>query len=192
MRTEIKIALGIVAATVLVIAGLGAGWLFWGQRLWAPGMMAGPGLSWNSAPCEDENSGWEMMGRGRGWGMMGGGWGSGMMGGGPGWNTSQDCPGPGTIASPTSGTIDIQDAQRAVETYVKDLGYNDLEIAELMEFENNFYAIVYERDGHGGIGTAGRQHQRGRWSRNRAQHDVERTIRDAPAWLDDGRSGERK
>ena len=85
MRTAFKIVLGIAAASVLVIAGLGAGWLFWGRRLWAPGMMggAGPswsgtpgmmggaGLSWNSASCDEGSSGWGMMGRGRGFGMMG-------------------------------------------------------------------------------------------------------------------------
>jgi hypothetical protein len=52
----------------------------------------------------------------------------------------------GSVQSLTAGAIDIQDAQEAVETYVKGLGYADLEIAELMEFENNFYAIVREHD----------------------------------------------
>jgi hypothetical protein len=52
----------------------------------------------------------------------------------------------GPISSPASDTIDIQGAQRAVETYVSDLGFDNLEIAELMEFEHNFYAIVREHD----------------------------------------------
>jgi hypothetical protein len=69
-----------------------------------------------------------------------------MMGGGPGWNTPQDCPMTGAIVSPATNAIDIQDAQKAVEAYIKDLRYNELEIAELMEFEHNFYAIVRERD----------------------------------------------
>jgi hypothetical protein len=52
----------------------------------------------------------------------------------------------GAIVSPATNAIDIQDAQKAVEAYIKDLRYNELEIAELMEFEHNFYAIVRERD----------------------------------------------
>ena len=76
-----------------------------------------------------------------------GGRGFGMMGSGSRWNApAQDCLMSGTISSPTGGTIDIEDAQRAVEACIHDLGLDDLEIAELMEFEHNFYAIVRERD----------------------------------------------
>jgi hypothetical protein len=46
----------------------------------------------------------------------------------------------------SSGTLTIEDAQEAVEQYVAGLGYTDLEIAEVMEFEHNFYAIVAESD----------------------------------------------
>jgi hypothetical protein len=137
MKTAFKIVVGIAAAVVLVIAGLGAGWLFWGRRLWAPGMMGGAGLVWRNASCDGGNSDWGRIGGGRGFGMMGAG---------PGWNTSQGCSVGGTGSSPATGAIDIQNAQRAVEAYVRDLGYDDLEIAELMEFEHNFYAIVREHD----------------------------------------------
>jgi hypothetical protein len=47
---------------------------------------------------------------------------------------------------PSTGTIDLQDTEQAVQSYVQDLGYDNLEIAELMEFEHNFYAIVREHD----------------------------------------------
>ena len=100
-------------------------------------MMGGPGPLWSDAPCDEWNSGWGMMGRERGFGMMGRG---------SSWNTPQDCPATGTTLSRATRAIDIHDAQSAVEAYVKDLGSDDLEIAELMEFENNFYAIVRERD----------------------------------------------
>lgn len=101
-------------------------------------MMGGSGFSWGSAPCDGGDVGWGMMGGGRGYGMMGGG---------AGWNRFQGgCPAGGTIASPAAGDVDIQDAQKAVEAYVRDLGYGDLEIVELMEFERNFYAIVREHD----------------------------------------------
>jgi len=70
-----------------------------------------------------------------------------MMGGGAGWNGFQgECAEGGTNPSPATGTVDLQDAQSAVQAYVKSLGYDDLEIAELMEFEYNFYAIVREHD----------------------------------------------
>jgi hypothetical protein len=52
----------------------------------------------------------------------------------------------GTILPSSVGTIDIQDAEQAVQGYVQKLGYDNLEIAELMEFEHNFYAIVREHD----------------------------------------------
>jgi hypothetical protein len=137
VKTAFKIFLGIAAAAALVIAGLGAGWVFWGQRLWGPGMMGGSGLWWRNAPCTEQNSGWGMMGRGSSFGMMDVG---------SNWNASGGCPMAGSVQSPTAGVIDIQDAQEAVEAYVEGLGYADLEISELMEFENNFYAIVREHD----------------------------------------------
>ena len=136
MKTALWIVTGIAAAVALVVAGLGAGWLFWGRNLWAPGMMGGPGLFWGEMPCTEGSAGWGMMG----------GRGIGMMGGGPNWNTSPGCTLGGAPLSPRAGTVDIQEAERAVKAYVGNLGYNDLEIAELMEFEHNFYAIVREPD----------------------------------------------
>ena len=50
-----------------------------------------------------------------------------------------------------SEALTIEDAHEAVERYVDALGYPNLEIAELMEFEHNFYAIVRETDS--GIGA---------------------------------------
>jgi hypothetical protein len=47
--------------------------------------------------------------------------------------------------APTSGQISIEDAQKTVERYIQDWDGN-LEIAELMEFEENYYAIVREHD----------------------------------------------
>jgi hypothetical protein len=131
MKTTFKILVGIVAAAILVVVGMGAGWLFWGRRLWSP-MMGGPALSWGNAQCDGGDVGWQRFGGRRGYGMMGGG--------------ASGCSAGGTISSPATGSIDINDAQSAVQAYVEDLGYDDLEIAELMEFEHNFYAIVREHD----------------------------------------------
>jgi hypothetical protein len=139
MRTGFKIAMGIAAAIVLVIGGFGVGWLVWGRLLWAPGMMGGP-VMWGNEQCANwGGASWRM-----GPGMMGRWQGPGMMYGGSGWNASEDCPMAQGYAPSTTGTIDMAEAQAAVEGYVRDLGYADLEIAELMEFEQNYYAIVRE------------------------------------------------
>lgn len=42
--------------------------------------------------------------------------------------------------------LSIEEAHEAVEQYIANLGYPNLEIAEVMEFERNFYAIVRESD----------------------------------------------
>jgi hypothetical protein len=49
-----------------------------------------------------------------------------------------------TAESP--GTLTIEDAHEAAEQYIAGLGYANLEIGEVMEFERNFYAIVAESD----------------------------------------------
>jgi hypothetical protein len=133
MRTGWKIALGIVGTVVLVVVGLGAGWLLWGRRLWMPGMMWGGGCS-----------GWQgSFNGGYGPGMMGSGRGPGMMYNNRDWD--DDCAMVEGYTAPTSGQISIEDAQKAVERYIQDWD-GKLEIAELMEFEENHYAIVREHD----------------------------------------------
>ncbi|HHS97569.1 MAG TPA: hypothetical protein ENK08_06665 [Chloroflexi bacterium] len=42
--------------------------------------------------------------------------------------------------------MSIDEAREAVEQYIARLGYPNLEVAEVMEFEHNFYAIVRETD----------------------------------------------
>ncbi len=70
-------------------------------------------------------------------GMMGGGTG-GMMGGASG----------GAAANGPSLTID--QAQQAVQAALDKLGNQDLAIDEVMEFQDNFYALIKEkRSGHG-------------------------------------------
>lgn len=51
----------------------------------------------------------------------------------------------------SSDALTIEEAHEAIERYIDALGYPDLEIAEVMEFERNFYAIVEEADA--GIGA---------------------------------------
>lgn len=69
--------------------------------------------------------------------------GPGMMGG----RAAQAAPcagqGYGTVSS---DALTIEEAHEAVERYSAGLGYSSLEVAEVMEFERNFYAIVRESD----------------------------------------------
>ena len=67
-------------------------------------------------------------------GLMGRGFGQGMMGGGYGQATT------------TQGqTITLDQAVKNVQSYVDHTGNKDLAIDEVMEFQNNFYAIVKEK-----------------------------------------------
>lgn len=42
--------------------------------------------------------------------------------------------------------LSLEEAQQAFEGYLADIGYADLEISEVMEFEYNFYAVAEEPD----------------------------------------------
>jgi hypothetical protein len=136
MRTALWIGLGIAVAVVLVVAGLGIGWSLWGRSLWAAGPFAMPRRAVVAGELEDCGGGH-------------GGIGPGMMGRGTapedscaGWDY-----GTGSGLDATSDTLSIEEAHKAVEQYVASLGYADnLEVAEMMEFERNFYAIVQESD----------------------------------------------
>ena len=91
-------------------------------------------------------TGMGMNGSGYG-GMMSGGMPfGGMMGGGTG-GIMPDVGG----GSPISGqSITLDQAHRAVQASLDKLGNQDLVIDEVMEFQDNFYAIVKERSsGHG-------------------------------------------
>jgi len=123
MKTGLRIALGIVATIALVVVVLSAGWFFWGRCLWAPGTMGGPG------GYTDEGGvvSWKM--------------GAGRTGGREGPETMQ-----GGYSSSLHKALSSEQAQEAVEAYVKNSGYIGLEIGEVMEFQHNFYAIVCEHD----------------------------------------------
>ncbi|BAJ50577.1 conserved hypothetical protein [Candidatus Caldarchaeum subterraneum] len=71
--------------------------------------------------------------------MYGGGMHGGMMGGCPctGWYGGQ--------ASPTGQRISMQQAEEILERYVAGLGQG-FKLKEVMEFQQNFYAIVVEAD----------------------------------------------
>ena len=123
------VILGVVAVAIALVAtgvvgGLAVARGQWGIRSVGRGMMGG---AWGNVQCAGSQQGYGMMGPG----MMGGGY-------------AGTC---GTYAAPGQGKItSLQDAQAAVERYVQDLGYTNLKVAEVMEFERNYYAIVVEKD----------------------------------------------
>lgn len=119
-------------AALLLVGLLASVALAQGQMPWRSGGNWGPGMMgggfWNGARG--------MMGR-FGMGMMGGqGWGPGVM------DPSQ-CP-LWSQASPAGQSLTLEDAQAIAEQYLSDYGNPDLEIAEIMQFSNNFYVEVRE------------------------------------------------
>ncbi|MCX9011966.1 MAG: PepSY domain-containing protein [Candidatus Methanoperedens sp.] len=86
-----------------------------------------------------------MMGTG---GMMGSGtgYGRGMMGGDGGYG-SNHCGGYGTQGSNAANAtpLTIEQAKDAAEQYLASAGNADLALAEVMEFNNHFYADVKEK-----------------------------------------------
>ncbi|MGD2178510.1 MAG: hypothetical protein PVG71_11880, partial [Anaerolineae bacterium] len=135
MKTGLWIGLGILVVVGLVLAALAVGWALWGQRLWAAGLPA-YAAERNGAFTDGYCGGW---GYGRGDGMMG-----------RGDMVPEECPAwgdeaPGEGAAST-GEVTIEEAHEAVEEYLAGRGYGGLEVAEVMEFERNFYAIAREPD----------------------------------------------
>jgi len=141
-----------------------------------------------------------MMGRGSAGAEPCAGWGSG--------------PGSEGVRGSSDG-LTIEDAHEAVERYIPTVGYPNLEIAEVMEFEQNFYAIVRESDtGIGAMellvgkwsGAVGPEmgpnmmwngrygmHGRGGWMMGRASEanvlSADEVLEIAQRWLDTYRAG---
>ncbi|MCC6175262.1 MAG: hypothetical protein IT305_08180, partial [Chloroflexi bacterium] len=114
---------------------------------WGPGgmhgPMMGPGTTGGPGMMGSGTAGPGMMGPG----MMGSGTaGPGMMG--PGMMGS-GATGPGMMAGPWSGTAtplqSLPDAQTAFQAYVDRLGNPNLALDEVMEFTQNYYAVVKDQ-----------------------------------------------
>lgn len=136
MKTILWIGVGVAAVVMLVVFGLAAGWALWGQHLWAATPPAYAPLQ-DGGNTTDYCTGWEY------------GRGPGMMGGGPGapevcraWDSKSS--GGQAVVSPSGPTI--EEAHTAIQAYLAARGYPDLEVSEVMEFEENFYAIAQEPD----------------------------------------------
>lgn len=117
----------LVVAAIIVV--LGAGYA-----------VARSGSFWNGMNGMNGIYGNGMM-SGNGYGMMGN---SGMMnqnGYGFGNHCGSTATGYGKNATP----ITIDEAKKAVGQYITKTGNNDLELAEVLQFENNFYAGIKEK-----------------------------------------------
>jgi hypothetical protein len=126
MSPVLQIGLSVVLVVALVFIGLAVGWALWGRQLWSGwGYGMGPGMmnGWNTwvAPSTAPRVHWGC--------------------GGSSWGYDE----------PVSGELTMEQAREAVEQYVESLGYSDLEIVEVMEFEHNFYAIA--REAGSGVGA---------------------------------------
>ena len=140
MNKRIKVTIGIGLAVLLLTAVFATAAFAQGPGGAIGGMMGG----WNR-----QGIGPGMMGgQGYGPGMMGGQGFGGMMGAGNAINGTMpaNCPLSGAATSPTNAQLITFD--KAVDTaqqYLKSYNNADLKLAEVMEFDNNFYALVTEK-----------------------------------------------
>jgi len=145
-------ASGLVAA--LVIAGLfmvfpvfaqGPGWMMGGYGYNGPTGGYGPGWMQQRYPQQNESGaapyhgpGWMMGRRGPG-GMMG----RGMMGRGMGYGYG---PGGGSAFFNNADPLSVEAATETVNRFLTTLNNENLELAEVMIFDNHAYAQIVEKD----------------------------------------------
>ncbi len=146
MKAGLWIGIGVGIALLLVTGGLIAGGLLLNRQVWAgtPAVTPQPGAVWGypgMPGCGGMAYRWGTPIRPEAVTPRPGGTGTypvapGCWGRGPRWGAG----------APLTSTLTLDDARQAVEQYLIGSGLSNLEIAELMEFEYNFYAIVRERD----------------------------------------------
>jgi hypothetical protein len=126
MNRQVKITIGIGLSVLLLASVFATAAFAQGPGSGFGGTMGGQGF------------GGMMGGRGYGPGMMGGQWSDGKFSGG--------CPMFGGAAVPANAQpIRLDKASEAVQQYLKSFNNSDLELAEVMEFDNNFYAVVTDK-----------------------------------------------
>jgi hypothetical protein len=125
MKQRIKGDRNMNTKTILVLAAivvvLGAGYA-----------IAGTGSIWNGM----------MGGFGNGKGMMGNG---GMMGSANGFAAGSQCGAGTSDYGANAAPITIDEAKTAVEKYLAGTGNTDLDLAEVIQFNNHFYAGIKEK-----------------------------------------------
>jgi hypothetical protein len=143
VRNVLFVLATVTLALVLVASGfwLGRNWMqgSWGFTMMRPGMMVSNPIDTASdnTLCND----WQGPGR----------LSTGVAQ--PGWNNAQGgsyCSVPG-IESEQHKIETLEDAEEAFTIYLNNQNYVDLELAEIMQFEQNYYAIVREADTGTGV-----------------------------------------
>ncbi len=135
----------VIGIVVFAVAGTVLADGPWGRGITGPmgSMMGAPAYGPQVPPqADDANTPTPWMGGP--WGGMMGGW-NGMMGGWGSMMGANGCFGPGGFWGATGTPISAEEAQRIAEDYVARYGNPDLEVAEIMEFDNQFYVQARER-----------------------------------------------
>lgn len=146
MSKRIKLTIGIGLAVLLLTAAFATAAFAQGPTGGFGGMMGGRGFG---GMMGGQGAGGMMNGQGYGPGMMGGqGYGPGMIGAG---NTISgtmpaNCPMFGAASTPANAQpITFDEGVEAAQQYLKSYNNADLKLDEVMEFDNNFYALVTEK-----------------------------------------------
>src|SRR5450759_1098312 len=122
------IALGVllVVGVTAAFAANGTAGSFFGRMMGGSGQSAMMGGSSTGSMMNGSGYRGMMNGHGTG-GMMSGSYSMGMM---SGWTTSN------------GKAISLEQAQQSVQRYIDRIGNKNLAIDEVIEFQNNFYAVV--------------------------------------------------
>lgn len=149
MNKRIKLTIGIGLAVLLLTAVFVTAAFAQGPTGGFGGMMGGRGPG---GMMGGQSTGGMMNGQGYGPGMMGGqgmmGNGAGMMGPGTQMTGTMpaNCPMFGDATNPANDQpITFDKAVEAAQQYLKSYNNADLKLAEVMEFDNNFYVLVTEK-----------------------------------------------
>lgn len=133
MNKSLQIAIVVIGGIVLSALIFGAGMIV-GRTNWGISVTNPPNMmSWISG---NANQGYSMMGNGSnmmgnaGNGMMGG---NGMLGGYFSGNSANTTP------------LTVDQTKQAVESYLEGINNSDLELKEIMIFDNNAYARISEK-----------------------------------------------
>lgn len=133
----------VAAATLAVVLLLTLGSATFAMGSFGPNR-AGPNPTATASGGSDTSYGPAGFGPGGMMGAYGPGYGPGMMGGASGYGPGGMMPG-WAQGNASGQPIPLDQAQKNVQAVIAQTGNSDLILDEVMEFQNNFYAIVKEK-----------------------------------------------
>jgi len=146
MNKRIKLTIGIGLTVLLLVAVFTTAAFAQGPGGTFGRMMGGLGFGGMMGGQGQQNFGGMMSGQGQqGFGGMMGGQGFGGMMSGQGQQGFGGMMGYGSANPADAQPITIDQAAEAAQQYLKNYNNADLKLAEVMEFDNNFYAVVTEK-----------------------------------------------